>query len=193
MVGGKDCSKASHRRQLEGRAAPGRAPGSAPARPRKSSTSRARSVMISPRGIMWPARADASPAWYLFLAWALAPSGAGACGLSGPWYVLHGDFHHRESDRRVDLRGPIERFFAARGECRRGVPRPTITKGRDLLRGRGGKPVLLDSGQFHPSGSGRGPGRTLDFQYFGERRLRETVTLRIERYSQASTVDCRPR
>ena len=27
----------------------------------------------------------------LFLAWALPPSGAGACGLSGPWYVSSED------------------------------------------------------------------------------------------------------
>jgi hypothetical protein len=27
----------------------------------------------------------------LFVAWALAPSGAGACGLSGPWYLRSDD------------------------------------------------------------------------------------------------------
>jgi predicted small lipoprotein YifL len=27
----------------------------------------------------------------LFVAWALSPSGAGACGLTGPWYVSSDD------------------------------------------------------------------------------------------------------
>lgn len=54
-----------------------------------TSASRVRSVMISRRRIECPAGTDASLARDLVST--LSPSGAGACGLSGPWYVSSDD------------------------------------------------------------------------------------------------------
>jgi hypothetical protein len=47
--------------------------------------------MISHRGIMWWLEPMRRLLGILFATWTLSPSGAGACGLSGPWYVSSDD------------------------------------------------------------------------------------------------------
>jgi hypothetical protein len=67
----------------------------------------------------------------LFVAWALAPSAAAACGLTGPWYARSDDgytgiFIIEKVIDESSCEAPTERFLPARGERRRGVPRAPI-------------------------------------------------------------------
>lgn len=125
----------------------------------------------------------------LLAAWALFPSGASACGLSGPWYVTSDDGYtgifiiekvidEARCEARLNASSPLGESAA---EVCRVLRSDKVVVYCDIISA---SHFFWTPDNFTLEDQGEGSGRAMDFGHIGKRRFSEAV---------ASASNCRHR